>query len=48
MVRQITSLFAHKVLDQADDGLDKRSLLQSIGIDPDGPIDPKLMVSDVD
>jgi len=47
-VRQITSLFAHKVIAQADDSLDKRSLLQSIGIDPDAPIDPKLMVSDAD
>lgn len=43
---QITSLFAHKVIAQASDSLDKRSLLQSIGIDPDAPIDPKLMVSD--
>jgi len=47
-VRQITSLFAHKVVAQADASLDKRSLLQSIGIDADAPVDPKLMVSDVD
>ena len=48
MLRQITSLFAHKVIAQADDSLDKCSLLQSIGIDPDAPIDPMLMVSGVD
>lgn len=47
-MRQITSLFVHKVLAQADVGLDKRSLFRSIGIDPDAPIDPKLMVSDID
>jgi AraC-like DNA-binding protein len=47
-VGQITSLFAHKVIAQADDSLDKRSLLQSVGIDPDAPVDPKLMVSDSD
>ena len=46
-MRQITSLFAHKVIAQADDSLDKCSLLQSVGLDPDAPIDPKLMVSDV-
>jgi hypothetical protein len=43
---KITSLFAHKVIAQADDSLDKRSLLQSIGIDPDGPVDSKLMIAD--
>lgn len=45
---QITSLFAHKVLAQADARLDRRSLLQVLGIDPDAPVDPKLMVSDSD
>ena len=45
---QITSLFAHKVIAQADDSLDRRSLLQSVGVDPDAPVDPKLMVSDTD
>jgi len=47
-VGQITSLFAYKVIAQAHGSLDKRSLLQSIGIDPDAPVDPKLMVSDGD
>ena len=45
---QITSLFAHKVVAQADEGMDKRSLLQSVGIDPDAPVDPKLMLPDGD
>ncbi len=48
VVGQITSLFAHKVIAQATNGLDKRALLRGIGIDPDAPVDPKLMVSDND
>jgi AraC-like DNA-binding protein len=47
-VGQITSLFAHKVIAQAAEGLDKRALLRGVGIDPDAPVDPKLMVSDND
>ena len=45
---QITSLFIHKVIREVDDGLDKRELLGSVGLDPDGAVDPKLMVSDTD
>ena len=45
---QITSLFVHKVIRQADDGLDKRALLEPLGIDPDAPVDPKHMVADTD
>ncbi len=45
---QITSLFVHKVVRQVDDGLDKRALLESVGVDPDSPVDPKLMVADTD
>jgi hypothetical protein len=45
---QITSLFVHKVIDQAHDEQDKRELLESIGIDPDAPVDPKVMVEDTD
>lgn len=45
---QITSLFVHKVIRQADDSLDKRGILQSIGVDPDAPVDPKVMVDDSD
>lgn len=45
---QITSLFVHKVIRQADDSLDKHAMLQSIGIDPGAPVDPKVMVADTD
>lgn len=45
---QITSLFVHKVIAQADDSLDKRTLLESVGVDPDAPIDPKIMVAATD
>ena len=45
---QITSLFVHKVIRQVDDGLDKSALLASVGVDPDGAVDPSLMVSDTD
>lgn len=45
---QITSLFVHKVIAQADDSLDKRGFLTAAGVDPDAPIDPKVMISDVD
>ena len=45
---QITSLFVHKVIAQADDGLNKREFLTAVGVDPDAPVDPKVMVSDVD
>ena len=45
---QITSLFVHKVIRQADDSLDKRAFLQSVGVDADAPVDPKVMVDDAD
>lgn len=45
---QITSLFAHKVIRQVDDSLDKRALLQSVGVDPDAPVDPRVMVGAAD
>jgi hypothetical protein len=47
-VGQIASLFAHKVIAQSADGLGKRALLRGIGIDPDAPVDPTLIVSDRD
>jgi AraC-like DNA-binding protein len=43
---QITSLFVHKVIRQFSDDLDKDALLTSVGIDPDGKVDPSLMVPD--
>ena len=41
---QITSLYVHKVLSQVRGGTEIRDLLEGIGITPDQPIDPKLMV----
>ncbi len=45
---QITSLFVHKIVRQLSDGLDKRALFESVGVDPDAPVDPKVMVVDSD
>ena len=45
---QISSLFIRKVIHQVDDGLDKRALLTSVGLDPDSAVDPTLMVVDTD
>ncbi len=45
---QLTSLFVHKVLSVVDEAHDKRAVLESIGIDPDAPVNPKLMVSEDD
>ncbi len=45
---QITSLFVHKVIAQADDSLDRRAFLEAVGVDPDAPVDPKVMVTDTD
>ena len=44
----ITSLFVRKVIRKVDDSVDKRSILKNIGVDPDGPVDPKQMVLDTD
>jgi AraC-like DNA-binding protein len=45
---QITSLFVHKVIDQVDRSLDKRHFLEAVGVDPDAPVDPAVMVLDAD
>lgn len=45
---QVTSLFVHKVLAQVDDSLNRRAFLEAVGIDPEAPIDPKVVVSDDD
>lgn len=42
---RITSLFVHKVIRQVDESVDKAALLRAVGIDPDAPVDPKVMVS---
>ena len=43
---QITSLFAWKVVRQVSEGIDRGELLRSVGVDPEAPVDPKLMVDD--
>lgn len=45
---RITSLFVHKVIRQVDERVDKAALLREVGVDPDAPVDPKVMVSDDD
>ncbi len=47
-MKRITSLFVWKVLGQAGEGLDRTYLLRSLGIDPEGPVDPSVMVADKD
>jgi len=42
---QITSLYVHKVLSHVSVGVETRDLLDGLGISPDEPINPKLMVS---
>ena len=41
---KITSLYVHKVLSHVSGGVETRDLLEDVGITPDAPIDPKLMV----
>ena len=41
---QITTLFVRKVLGIADNKIDKDEILLSMGIDPESPVDPKLMI----
>ncbi len=45
---QITSLFAWKVIRQVDSSVDRRALLEPLGIDPENDVDPSVMVADVD
>lgn len=45
---KITSLFVRKVVAEVDERLDKEALLRSVGIDPDSPVDPSLMVEDTE
>lgn len=47
-MRQITSLFVRKVIGVVDDSIDKAALLRSLGLAPDSPADPTLMVTDID
>ncbi|MCM8558273.1 AraC family transcriptional regulator [Sphingomicrobium sediminis] len=45
---QITSLYVYKVVSQASEGVETRDLVEDLGLDPDGPIDPARMVSSED
>ena len=46
---QISTLFVHKVIGAVDgDATQKRALFRFAGVDPDAPIDPKLMIPDGD
>lgn len=41
---QITSLYVHKILGHVSAGVETKDLLLELGVAPDGPINPKLMV----
>ena len=48
---RISTLYAHKVAaiaaeDAADPAARRRALLRTVGVDPDGPVDPRLMIDD--
>lgn len=45
---QITSLYVFKVIGQASPGVETRDLVEGLGLDPDGPIDPARMVPSPD
>ena len=45
---QITSLYVYKVVSQASPGVETRDLVERLGLNPDGPIDPSRMVSSPD
>ncbi len=42
---QITSLYVYKVVGQASTGVETRDLVEGLGLEPDGPVDPAQMVS---
>lgn len=43
-MKTITSLFPRKVIEEADDSVDKEALLQTIGLSRNEPVDPSHMV----
>ena len=45
---RITSLFARKVAAQVEDRGEEEALLRTVGLDRDGPVDPKHMIRDED
>ncbi|GAB5521231.1 MAG: AraC family transcriptional regulator [Rhodothermales bacterium] len=44
-MRTITSLFPRKVIEEADESVDKEALLQSIGLSRNQPVDPTHMIA---
>lgn len=49
----ISSLFVHKVVNvasanDAEKSTRRRALLESVNLEPDGPVDPKIMIADTD
>jgi hypothetical protein len=45
---KISSLFARKVLHELDTDINKAALLQSVGIEPGGALDPSQMIPDIE
>ncbi|WP_291896871.1 AraC family transcriptional regulator [Maricaulis sp.] len=45
---QITSLYVYRVVSEASPGVETRDLVEGLGLNPDGPIDPSQMVSSPD
>ncbi|MEL6818177.1 MAG: AraC family transcriptional regulator [Pseudomonadota bacterium] len=45
---EVTSLFARKLVAVAGDSVNAREILGSVNLDPDGPLDPKLMLQEDD
>lgn len=45
---KVTSLFARKVVEEVDDGVDKDALLRSVGLERSEPVDPSHMIDDTD
>jgi len=45
---KVTSLFARKVVEEVDDGVDKDALLRSVGLERGEPVDPSHMIDDTD
>ena len=43
---QVTSLFARKVVGVAGDAIDAAAVLRSVGLEPEGPLDPKIMLDE--
>ena len=48
LMGKITSLFVRRVAGVASEHVDQGALLRSVGIDPESPVDPSLMVPDTE